>query len=113
MKRNPLQYAIARDFPSQIRILKVTRRGKSAAINDALTLAHGDYVAFLDDDVIVDRDWLKTLHAFLKEREYQAGQGKIGLHSPDADDPKTRQLVSLYRTVPQLDMGPTWRRFIR
>lgn len=98
-----LTNVVARDFPSQIRILKVTRPGKSAAINDALRLAHGDYVAFLDDDVIVDRDWLKTLHAFLQKGEYQAGQGKIELHSPEADDPETRKLIFLYRTIPHLD----------
>jgi glycosyltransferase involved in cell wall biosynthesis len=105
-KTQSLIHACAQDFPSQIQILKVPRPGKSAAINEAINLAHGDYVAFLDDDVTVDRNWLKTLNAFFKEGDYQAGQGKIGLHSPDADDPKTRQLVSLYRTVPQLDHGP-------
>lgn len=95
--------AIARDFPSEIQILEVTRRGKSAAMNDALTLAHGDYIAFLDDDVIVDREWLKTIHTFFQNRDYQAGQGKIALHSPEADDPETRKLISLYRTIPHLD----------
>ena len=97
---------LAASLPGQIKIIKVTRPGKSATLNEALRLASGDYVAFLDDDVIVDRDWLKTLNAFFQKGDYQAGQGKIGLHSPDADDPGTRQLVSLYRTVPHLDYGP-------
>ena len=96
----------AASLPGQIKIIRVTKPGKSATLNEALRLASGDYVAFLDDDVVVDQNWLSSLEDFLLRGEFQAGQGKIGLHSPDADDPKTRQLVSLYRTVPQLDHGP-------
>jgi glycosyltransferase involved in cell wall biosynthesis len=98
--------SLANNFPTTIRVLKVGRPGKSAAINDALCLAGGDYVAFLDDDVVVDRGWLRALEVFLRTGGYQAGQGKIGLCSPEADDPETRKLLSRYRTVPHLDHGP-------
>ena len=104
--------AIARDFPSQIQILRVARPGKSAAVNDALGLAHGEYVAFLDDDVTVDRNWLKTLDAFIQKGEYQAGQGKIGLASADADDPRRDDSYPFIEPSPTSTMGPTWRKFI-
>jgi glycosyltransferase involved in cell wall biosynthesis len=97
---------LAASLPGQIKIIKVTRPGKSATLNEALRLASGDYVAFLDDDVVVDPDWLSSLEDFFLRGEFQAGQGQIGLYSPDADDPETRQLISLYRTVPHLDHGP-------
>ena len=96
----------AADLPAQIKIINVTRPGKSATLNEALRLASGDYVAFLDDDVVVDQDWLSSLEDFFLRGEFHAGQGKIGLLSPQADDPETRQLVSLYRTVPHLDYSP-------
>ncbi len=42
------------------RILAVTP-GKSNALNAALTAAHGDILAFTDDDVAVGPEWLATL----------------------------------------------------
>jgi len=98
--------SLANNFPTTIRVLKVVRPGKSAAMNDALRLAGGDYVAFLDDDVVVDRGWLRALECLFRRGEFQAGQGRIGLRSPEADDPETRKLISRYRTVPHLDHGP-------
>src|SRR3990170_2971316 len=48
-------------FRTRVRTVKVTRPGKSAAINDALKMATGDVVAFLDDDVVVDKNWLAAI----------------------------------------------------
>lgn len=42
--------------------IRCSTPGRSSAINEALKIAQGDYVAFTDDDVIVtDRDWLCNL----------------------------------------------------
>jgi glycosyltransferase involved in cell wall biosynthesis len=101
-----LAASLAINFPTTLRVLKVVRPGKSAAMNEALRTAQGEYLAFLDDDVVVDRGWLRALEAFLGTGNFQAGQGKIGLRSPEADDPETRQLISRYRTIPHLDHGP-------
>lgn len=98
--------SLANNFPTTIRVLKVVKPGKSAAINEALRTAQAEYVAFLDDDVIVDRGWLRALEAFLGTGNFQVGQGKIGLCSPEANDPETRKLLSRYRTIPHLDHGP-------
>ena len=98
--------SIAANFPARMHILKASRPGKSAAMNEALRAAQGEYVAFLDDDVIVDRSWLRAIEAFFRKGNFQAGQGKIGLRSPQADDPETQKLISRYRTIPHLDHGP-------
>lgn len=97
--------SIIGNFPTRVQTLKVTRPGKSAAINDALALAHGNYVAFLDDDVIVDRNWLTSLHGFFQKEHYQAGQGRIGLCDSEIGDAQTQKLISIFRTIPHLDYG--------
>ena len=93
----------ARCFPTTMRMLKVTRPGKSAATNEALKAATGNVVAFLDDDVAVDRHWLAAVETFFRNREFQVGQGIIRLPSPDKDDADILDLVDRYRTVPRLE----------
>jgi glycosyltransferase involved in cell wall biosynthesis len=46
-------HSIAKNFPVPLTLLKIQRRGKSAALNEASREAHGDVLAFLDDDVVV------------------------------------------------------------
>ncbi len=90
-------------FRVPVRTLKVTRPGKSAAINDALKLATGDVVAFLDDDVVVDKNWLAAVDSFFRSGKYPVGQGIIRLPSPEKDDPEILQLLDRYRTIPRLE----------
>ena len=75
------------ELPTDVKVVNTTRPGKSAAINDALKLATGDYLAFLDDDVVVDHQWLATIQQFIDTGAYQVGQGRIGLREPEANDP--------------------------
>jgi len=93
----------ARCFSAPVRAVKVTRPGKSAAINDALKLATGDVVAFLDDDVVVDKNWLAAIEKFFRNGEYQVGQGIIRLPEPEKDDPEILKLIERYRTIPKLE----------
>ena len=86
-----------------VRAVKVTRPGKSAALNEALKAATGDVVAFLDDDVVVDKNWLAAIENFFRNGEYQVGQGIIRLPSPEKDDPAILDLVERYRTIPRLE----------
>jgi glycosyltransferase involved in cell wall biosynthesis len=81
------------DLPTEVKMITTTRAGKSAALNDALKIATGDYVAFLDDDVVVDMSWLWAVEKYIRESGYQAGQGTIGLQDSAADDPKVRCLI--------------------
>lgn len=46
-----------------VRYLREDRTGLDFARNAALHAASGDYLAYLDDDVVVDRDWLLGLHS--------------------------------------------------
>jgi glycosyltransferase involved in cell wall biosynthesis len=89
-------------FRTRVRIVKVTRPGKSAAINEALKLATGDVVAFIDDDVVVDKNWLAAIENFFRNGEYRVGQGMIQLPSPERDEPEILKLIERYRTIPQL-----------
>ena len=54
---------IKKTFPICITVMKGKRPGKSAVINDAVRLANGAMLAFLDDDVTPDREWLEAGHS--------------------------------------------------
>ena len=95
--------SIAKNFPTTLRVLKVPRPGKSAAVNEAVNLATGDVLAFLDDDVVVDKTWLTAIDDFFRESKCQAGQGVIRLQSPAGNDPEILKLVERYRTIPRLE----------
>lgn len=50
--------AISRRFGSHVRYVRENRRGLASAHNRGLSEARGEIVAFVDDDVVVDRSWL-------------------------------------------------------
>ncbi|MGE5220269.1 MAG: glycosyltransferase family 2 protein [Chloroflexota bacterium] len=95
--------SMSKKFPAPLRLLKVTRPGKSAAVNEAVKSATGEILAFLDDDVIVDRTWLTAVESFFCGNKYRVGQGLIRLQSPASNDPEILKLVQRYRTIPQLE----------
>ncbi len=99
----PTLQEMTKNFPLPLRLLQVKSLGKSHVLNEAIGLAAGDILAFLDDDVIVDHGWLKALEVFFRDSKYQAGQGRIGLCPPEGDDPEIKRLVRRYRTIPKLD----------
>lgn len=73
----------AKDFPITLRVLSVVRPGKSAAINDAVKAANGDVFAFLDDDVIVDKNWLTAVDDFFEPAPSRRDRGPSGCkHRP-------------------------------
>jgi GT2 family glycosyltransferase len=98
--------SISGKFPVPIRILKVARPGKSAATNHAVKHATGDILAFLDDDVIVDKNWLTSVADFFARNEYRAGQGAIQLPAAESCDPEVLRLVDRFRTIPRLEYDP-------
>ena len=105
-----LLHRITNTFPLPITLLKVHSPGKSAVINAAVRAANGRVLAFLDDDVIIDRDWLEAIERFVAQSGYQVGQGRIQLQSPDADDPEIQRLIQRFRTIPMLDFDHTVER---
>ena len=95
--------SMSKNFPTPLRVVKVERPGKSAAVNEAVQSATGQTLAFLDDDVVVDKTWLTAVESFFREGKYRVGQGRIGLQSPASSDPEILKLVQRYRTIPQLE----------
>ncbi len=93
----------ARRFPTTIRLMRALRGGKSTAINDAVRLSTGNVLAFLDDDVIVDKTWLTSVETFFNTSGYGVGQGTVRLQSPAGDDTEVRRLNQRYRTIPTID----------
>lgn len=96
---------MAKCFPVALRKIKTQKPGKSAAINQALRIAQGSTLAFLDDDVIVDTSWLVQVEKFCRAGKHKIGQGRILLQSPEAEDRNILQLMQRYRTIPHLNFG--------
>jgi GT2 family glycosyltransferase len=87
-----------------LKILKVTRAGKSAVLNDAIGIATGEILAFLDDDVIVDEKWLEAMARFFEEHAgYEVAQGTIRIPAPESQDFEIQRLLKRYKTIPHLD----------
>jgi len=47
--------------------------GKTKGLNLAIKHAKGDIIAFIDDDCIVDKDWLKSINVFFKANSQAFG----------------------------------------
>ena len=96
----------SRNFPVELRLMKVTTLGKSAVMNEAIRASRGQVLAFLDDDVIVDPGWLQAINDFLKNNPLLVAQGVIRVPSPEAEDPQTKRLLDRYHTISRLEYGP-------
>ena len=70
-----------------VRYLFVPAPGKSAAVNQALLLATGEYIAFTDDDVRPESEWLRRLAAAFVETgaDFVAGRVKPIWEVPPPD----------------------------
>ena len=101
---------MTRAFPVPLTVIKVYRPGKSAVINEAVHLANGSFIAFLDDDVTTDQGWLQAIERFASRGAYQVGQGRIQLQPPDADNPEIQRLIQRFRTIPTLDFDHSVQR---
>jgi glycosyltransferase involved in cell wall biosynthesis len=63
-----------RRYPDHFRYVFEPQPGKSFALNTGVREAQGDVLAFVDDDVIVDPNWLQGLTAALHDDKW-AGTG--------------------------------------
>jgi glycosyltransferase involved in cell wall biosynthesis len=101
----------AKNFPVPLTLLKVKRPGKSAVMNEASGTAQGDVLSFLDDDVVVEPNWLCVVQQFFQEKDYRAAQGVIRIRPAGAETPEIRTLINRYRTIPNIDFGPQIENF--
>jgi GT2 family glycosyltransferase len=101
-----LLQSITKSFSFPLTLLKVQTPGKSAVMNEASRAAHGDVLAFLDDDVVVQPNWLCAVQQFFQEKEYQAAQGVIRIRPPRTENVELHTLINRYRTIPNIDFGP-------
>ena len=73
--------AVVEDFcgryAGRFRYLFEPRQGKSYALNTGIHGALGEILAFTDDDIVVDRLWLKNLTAVLDTGEWAGAAGRV------------------------------------
>ena len=63
--------------PFSIRRVLEPRQGSSFARNRAIDEAHGDVIAFIDDDAIADCDWLRAMLSALDGRGLDVACGMV------------------------------------
>lgn len=66
-----------RRFPARFSYVFEARQGKSYALNTGVEQASGDVLAFMDDDVEVDPEWLHKLTAPLSSERWAGAGGRI------------------------------------
>ena len=67
----------ARTFPVELRYLFEREQGKPAALNSGMAIAHGDVIAFTDDDHRFEPDWLEQAALGLERFKCDYVGGKI------------------------------------
>jgi glycosyltransferase involved in cell wall biosynthesis len=75
--RAVVERAARRDGGAAVRYLLVAQPGKSHAVNAALQLTQGELVAFTDDDVQPDPDWIAALVRAVEETDADFVAGRI------------------------------------
>ena len=91
------------DFPVPMRLFQIPAPGKCKVLNQAIKIANGEILAFLDDDVIVAAGWLVALDKFFSEKSRLAAQGTIRIPPEDLKDPAIGRLIHRFRTAHHLE----------
>ncbi len=81
----PLLAALSRELAGVTVVANQHEQGLSGGKNTGVALARGDVVAFLDDDAVADRDWLRFLASSYAD---PAVIGAGGLTVPDWRSPR-------------------------
>jgi glycosyltransferase involved in cell wall biosynthesis len=87
-------------------VVRVHEPGKSRAVNAAITASRGELLAFLDDDVAVDREWLAAVWEYFATHDCAAAQGAVLWPREAYDDAELAALLERYRTIVHLDLSP-------
>lgn len=96
--------------PGLARYLFEPQQGKSHALNSAIRESRGEILAFVDDDVAVEPNWLTNLTSVLRDREWAGAGGRI-LPQADFSPPRWLALKGPYNMggvlCAQFDLGET------
>jgi glycosyltransferase involved in cell wall biosynthesis len=74
-----------RKYPGRFQYLFESRQGLSRARNAGILAARGEVIAFVDDDVVAEPTWLRSLTASLFEENWAGAGGRIV--PPDGFEP--------------------------
>lgn len=77
--------------------------GKCRVQNNAIPLAKGSLLAFLDDDVEVTTLWLQGILNFFETFPHEVMQGSILMRVEDRKDPQLQKALECYRTIDFID----------
>jgi len=72
-----LAQAFVQKHPGRFRYAHVARQGKAWALNASLEMVDRDVLAFTDDDVAIDRDWLSELTRPFADPTYMNTEKRI------------------------------------
>lgn len=65
------------EFKSRLRYIFEPRQGKSYALNTAIENAKGEILAFTDDDIILDKNWLMAGYEAFKKYDCRCFGGRV------------------------------------
>jgi len=99
--------SLVRDHGDDLRVVAEPRLGLSVARNRGLAEAHGEVVAYLDDDAIPRPGWLAALLAPYPDSNVVAVGGRIVLRFPDR--PPAWLSAEIHSALSAFDLGPTPR----
>ncbi len=88
-----------RRYPERFRYLFEPNPGKSYALNAGISAAAGEILAFMDDDVTVEREWLQNLTVPLRDGEWAGAGGRI-LPDWNCQPPKWLPRADRYALAP-------------
>ena len=97
----------ASQYPGRFRYTFEPRPGKSHALNCAIPNTNAGILAFMDDDVKVEPDWLHMLTRIFDDPEYAGAGGRI-LPESEFTPPAWLETAGRYALAPlaMFDLGP-------
>jgi glycosyltransferase involved in cell wall biosynthesis len=87
-------------------VVRVAEPGKSRAANSAIAASQGDLLAFIDDDVVIDREWLVEIWEYFSKNDCAAAQGAVDWPDEAQADPVLRDRLEKYGTIVRVHQSP-------